>query len=182
MGGGIVGAVDDFNEESLYRLPGIVDKLNILKDNEFTDFATGVFIKIRNLMGIPTEEYLLSTGFTQFIGNIMLGKNTSYTVSTSAGKSGSLFFTTADSRYLIKTIPAREALSVQRILPNYFKVFSHPFFPFHFLLFSVPLGDLPVIWGPPLVFSHLSPTSLGAPITFSCATRDPFLILVLPFF
>ena len=46
MGGGIVGAVDDFNEESLYRLPGIVDKLNILKDNEFTDFATGVFIKI----------------------------------------------------------------------------------------------------------------------------------------
>ena len=135
MVGGLLGGVDDFNEESLFRLPGIVDKNGILTENEFTDFATGVFIKIRNSMGIPTEEYLLSTGITQFIGNILLGNNTSYTASTSAGKSGSLFFTTADSRYLIKTIPAREAFSLKRILPNYFKVHSLSIHFFHITFF-----------------------------------------------
>ena len=51
----------------------------------------------------------------------MLGKNTIYSERISEGRSGSLFFTTWDNRYMVKMISSTEASTMLRILPKYYE-------------------------------------------------------------
>jgi hypothetical protein len=88
----------------------------------FVSVAPEVFQAIRDLAGLPTSEYLLSLGFSQFLGNMLLGKYSVYTCQQSQGKSGSLFFISHDSRFMLKAIPERESQTIHRILPFYFSV------------------------------------------------------------
>jgi 1-phosphatidylinositol-4-phosphate 5-kinase len=43
----------------------------------------------------------------------------------STGKSGSLFFYTADKKYMMKTLPEREFDSFKEVLPNYYKMLKN---------------------------------------------------------
>lgn len=89
------------------------------------DIAPLVFAKIRTMMGIPRDEFLLSVGPSQLLGNLLLGDLTSLSMKGSEGKSGSVFFTSFDGRFMIKSIPLREKQTVMRILAEYFEVTTH---------------------------------------------------------
>ena len=71
----------------------------------FFDYAPKVFQVIRRYNHITNEEYLKSLGPESLSGLLsgayFKGKKT-------AGKSGSFFFTTSDSKYFVKTVPDRE--------------------------------------------------------------------------
>lgn len=73
---------------------------------QFIDYAPRVFSLIRNLNNIQKDHYLHSLG-TESLGNIIKGQNF-FKGLKSAGKSGSFFFTSADDKYFVKTIPDRE--------------------------------------------------------------------------
>eukprot|EP01120_Amphizonella_sp_Union-15-10_P002730 TRINITY_DN13030_c0_g1_i1.p1 TRINITY_DN13030_c0_g1~~TRINITY_DN13030_c0_g1_i1.p1 ORF type:complete len:269 (+),score=37.96 TRINITY_DN13030_c0_g1_i1:1-807(+) len=64
---------------------------------------------------------MLSLGPEQLMGNFLLGSMASLSVKGSDGKSGSLFFTSHDGRYMVKTIPATEKNTLLRTLPQYYE-------------------------------------------------------------
>ena len=72
---------------------------------------------IRTLNHISRDEYLKSLG-TESLGSIISGQ-TFFKGLQTAGKSGSFFFTSADDRYFVKTIPEREFLVAVEILSYY---------------------------------------------------------------
>jgi hypothetical protein len=67
--------------------------------------------------GIGKEDYLKSLG-TESIGSLIKGENF-FKGLGSAGKSGSFFFTSADNRFFVKTIPDREFVVAVEILEVY---------------------------------------------------------------
>jgi len=79
------------------------------RDFKFADYAPLVFAKIREKFGIDPGDYLDS-----------LTKEYNLRCLTSPGKSGSIFFTTADGRFMVKTITQSECHFLQSILPGYF--------------------------------------------------------------
>jgi len=94
----------------------------------FKDYAPLVFRRIRSLFGISDRDYMLSLGPEQILGELLLGTVGSLAELFSEGKSGSFFYFSNDGRYLIKTIPHRELLSLTRLLPKYVKhVETQPF-------------------------------------------------------
>ena len=94
----------------------------------FKDYAPLVFRRVRQLFGISDSEYMLSLGPEQILGELLLGTMGSLSELFSEGKSGSFFYFSNDGRYLIKTIPHRELLSLIKILPQYVEhVEGHPF-------------------------------------------------------
>jgi len=94
---------------------------------QFKDYSPLVFHRIRRLFNIPEDEYALSLGPEQILGELLLGTLGSLTELFSEGKSGSFFYFSNDALYLIKTIPHREARSLRQLLPAYVRhVEQHP--------------------------------------------------------
>lgn len=93
--------------------------LQLEKDKILTieEYSPSVFHFFRALVGIQVCDFTQSLGITSFFGNFLLGNFSLYSQHNSAGKSGSSFFTTWDERFLLKSIPEREAQSLRRILP-----------------------------------------------------------------
>jgi 1-phosphatidylinositol-4-phosphate 5-kinase len=71
---------------------------------EFYDFSPRVFHRIRIMYGITPDGYLKSIGPENLIGNLLMGNISSLKEQCSTGKSGSFFYYTADSNFMLKTI------------------------------------------------------------------------------
>jgi 1-phosphatidylinositol-4-phosphate 5-kinase len=56
------------------------------------------------MYGIIPDGYLKSLGPENLIGNLLMGNISSLKEQMSTGKSGSFFYYTADSLYMLKTI------------------------------------------------------------------------------
>lgn len=87
---------------------------------EFIDYAPKIFGLIRSYNGISKDEYLESLG-TSTLNRILSGNIDSFKGLSSAGKSGSFFFSTFDNKYFVKTIPAREFDVAVEILREYMR-------------------------------------------------------------
>eukprot|EP01065_Artemidia_motanka_P019924 TRINITY_DN23844_c0_g1_i2.p1 TRINITY_DN23844_c0_g1~~TRINITY_DN23844_c0_g1_i2.p1 ORF type:complete len:1033 (+),score=380.30 TRINITY_DN23844_c0_g1_i2:61-3099(+) len=85
----------------------------------FTDYSPQVFHDMMRLSGLTGEEYLDSLGIRQMVASMLLGVMTSLVEISSSGRSGAFFFASHDGRFILKTIPAGEAATLQRILPFY---------------------------------------------------------------
>ena len=85
---------------------------------KFKDYAPNVFQSIRRQFGIGYESYTKSLGVDTF-KNAFFDKLYLMLSETSSGKSGSFFFHTCDSKYMIKTIKKDEFEVLRRILPRY---------------------------------------------------------------
>jgi len=72
------------------------------------------------LYGIDNDSYLKSLGPENFLGNLILIKNRSLREMCSAGKSGSFFYFSYDSRFVLKTISSNEYELFKNILEDYY--------------------------------------------------------------
>lgn len=117
-----VGESNGSLSQQAFRLCNRFELHTLLKVNHkltFTDFAPAVFRKIRALRGIDDAQYLYALGIEQLLGNFFLGRLTSLAKEVSTGKSGQLFFTSHDGRFLIKTIARHERNTLYKMLPSY---------------------------------------------------------------
>jgi len=73
------------------------------------DYSPRVFADIRKLYGISTEMFMREWDLSRADCQLSEG----------AGRSGSLFMFSKDRRFLMKTIPQREAITLRTILPHY---------------------------------------------------------------
>lgn len=96
----------------------------IHKVAKLIEYAPFVFQKLRSLDSIHCKEYLQSFDHSHIFHTItslqfsnLLGINTS-------SNSGSLFYTTYDSKYLIKTISSTEFALLRKLLKNYYEYLS----------------------------------------------------------
>ena len=87
---------------------------------EFYDFSPRVFHLIRNMYGITPDAYLRSIGPENLLGSLFMGNIASLKEQCSTGKSGSFFYYTADSLYMLKTISHAEFLNFKVILKDYY--------------------------------------------------------------
>jgi len=102
-----------FNKFELHTVLKVNHKLT------FTDFAPGVFKRLRAMRGIDDAQYLCSLGVEQLLANFLLGRLTSFVKEGSTGKSGQFFFTSHDGRFLIKTIARHERNTLYKMLSSY---------------------------------------------------------------
>jgi len=72
------------------------------------------------LYGISSNKYLKSIGPENIIGSMITGNITTLKEQCSTGKSGSFFYYTPDSRYMLKTISHAEFLRLKSILKQYY--------------------------------------------------------------
>ncbi|KAL0483560.1 phosphatidylinositol phosphate kinase [Acrasis kona] len=83
---------------------------------KFYDYAPLAFRQLRDRFGIKLQHYLISLCHEQSLS--ILG---------TPGKSGSLFFFSADMQYIIKTITKAESKFLRKILSNYYNhVMTNP--------------------------------------------------------
>ena len=113
-----------------YIVPWAVlnDKENMgkFKNCKFIDYAPQVFSNIRKLFKVRHENYTRVLGPEQLLaayrGNFM-----GFAELASTGKSGSFFYYTYDSKYLLKTVSKEEFLFLRKILPAYYEhLKNHP--------------------------------------------------------
>uniref|UniRef100_A0A6B2L7U0 PIPK domain-containing protein n=1 Tax=Arcella intermedia TaxID=1963864 RepID=A0A6B2L7U0_9EUKA len=96
-----------------------------LKPKLFTEYAPFVFREIRKIYGISDTDYLNSIGIETFLFKLLFcGEFNSYRTMGSHGKSGSVFFHTYDSQFMIKTIKQKEAECLLEKLPQYYQYLS----------------------------------------------------------
>ncbi|KYK67601.1 phosphatidylinositol-4-phosphate 5-kinase, partial [Toxoplasma gondii TgCatPRC2] len=69
----------------------------------FVDYAPMVFRRLRERFHISSETYVRSVGPEQLLGNLLLGNLSSLSELVSEGRSGALFYYTADGKFMIKT-------------------------------------------------------------------------------
>ena len=94
---------------------------------KFYDFAPKIFYNLRNLYGISNDDYLKSLGPENFLCNLIITKNKSLKEICSSGKSGSFFYYSYDSKYLMKTIPESEFEKFKGMLKDYYLyMLEHP--------------------------------------------------------
>ena len=94
---------------------------------KFYDYAPKIFYNLRNLYGISNDDYLKSLGPENFLCNLIITKNKSLKEICSSGKSGSFFYYTYDSKYLMKTIPESEFEKFKGMLKDYYLyMLEHP--------------------------------------------------------
>ncbi|EKX36253.1 hypothetical protein GUITHDRAFT_90050 [Guillardia theta CCMP2712] len=82
---------------------------------KFKDYAPAVFRSLRAIFDIDTADYMVALCNTQADGSNALR------IMGTPGKSGSLFFFSNDMKFIVKTLPKREAKLLLEILPNYFQ-------------------------------------------------------------
>lgn len=102
-----------------------------------------MFYNLRKLYGIDNENYLKSLGPENFLGNLILIKNRSLREMCSSGKSGSFFYFSYDSKFVLKTISAKEYEFFKNILQDYYNhILNNPntlmqrFFGLHTLYYN----------------------------------------------
>jgi len=88
---------------------------------QFFDFAPKVFHSIRSMYGITSNAYLKSIGPENLIGSLVMGNITTLKAHFSTGKSGSFFYYTPDSKYMLKTIDHNEFVRLKFILKLYYE-------------------------------------------------------------
>lgn len=94
---------------------------------KFYDYAPKIFYNIRSLYGILNDDYLKSLGPENFLCNLIITKNKSLKEICSSGKSGSFFYYSYDSKYLMKTIPEGEFEKFKSMLQDYYTyIYEHP--------------------------------------------------------
>ena len=94
---------------------------------KFYDYAPKIFYNLRNLYGISNDDYLKSLGPENFLCNLIITKNKSLKEICSSGKSGSFFYYSYDSKYLMKTIPECEFNKFRDMLQDYYLyMYDHP--------------------------------------------------------
>lgn len=86
---------------------------------KFKDYAPFVFQSIRGMFGISHESYIKSIGFDT-LHNTFFDKLQLMLFENSSGKSGSFFFHTSDSKFMIKTVRKRDFKTLMSILYNYY--------------------------------------------------------------
>ena len=94
--------------------------IKLIQNCKFYDEAPKVFSNIRRLYGIDNDSYLKSLGPENFLGNLILVKNRSLRELCSSGKSGSFFYFSYDSRFVLKTISSHEYDLFKSILEDYY--------------------------------------------------------------
>lgn len=92
------------NEKQVYRLGGDGSSLTVL--------APKVFSTLQRFCGVSAEDMQLDWSYSL---------DTLPTPSLGAGRSGSMFLFSKSRRFLVKTMPEKEALTLLRILGDYFK-------------------------------------------------------------
>eukprot|EP01102_Stenamoeba_stenopodia_P009426 TRINITY_DN2776_c0_g1_i1.p1 TRINITY_DN2776_c0_g1~~TRINITY_DN2776_c0_g1_i1.p1 ORF type:complete len:698 (+),score=192.80 TRINITY_DN2776_c0_g1_i1:263-2356(+) len=97
------------------------------RDFKFRDYAPFVFRQLRDKFNIDSADYLLSLTGDYILSEIV-----------SPGKSGSFFYFSHDTRFMLKTITNFETKFLKKILPSYYNhVMNNPntlltrFFGFH---------------------------------------------------
>lgn len=91
------------------------------------DFAPAIFKRIREEFLISDQEYLQSLGPDRFVGDLLLGKLSTYRTMNSTGRSGSVFFSSTDGGYFLKTLPEEEYNVLRNILSSYYHyIADHP--------------------------------------------------------
>ena len=111
----------EFNSKYRYELEAITTKDNRNIAYEFYDFCPRMFNLIRKFYGIKPSDYLKSIGPEKLFGSLNMGEITSLKSQCSAGKSGSLFYYTADGLFMLKTISHDEFLHFRKIMKNYYE-------------------------------------------------------------
>ena len=91
----------------------------------FFDYAPAVFNEIRKMYGIKNDDYLRSIGPEPMLNNLIRGNLKSLAELTSAGKSGSFFYYSADGKYTMKTVSREEFHFLKNILRNYYNHLVH---------------------------------------------------------
>lgn len=106
----------DFKSKNIFEINH--SSLENYKTAKFIDFAPTIFNNLRKLSGIFPEQYIESLG-PEVLSKVITGNLDTFEGLTTAGKSGSLFFTSADKKYLVKTISKEEFSHFMKILPYY---------------------------------------------------------------
>ncbi|KAM3141426.1 hypothetical protein pb186bvf_006544 [Paramecium bursaria] len=107
-----------FEEKHLHDI--MAQRIDFKIVYKFIDYAPQVFDRIRKLFNISQTSYLRSVGPENLLGNFIIGKLYSLSELSSSGKSGSFFYFTEDSKYMIKTISKNEFQLLRQILPKYY--------------------------------------------------------------
>eukprot|EP01080_Neovahlkampfia_damariscottae_P002181 gene2181-2045_t len=115
---------NDFTLTTTFELPLINEDIS---STTFTSHAPTVFKKIRSIFQISDNDLFKSIGINQLFGNFLFGRLTSFSNKSSDGKSGSHFFISNDSKFLIKTISKNEISCLKKILPFYYQHFRENF-------------------------------------------------------
>ncbi|CBZ53314.1 Phosphatidylinositol-4-phosphate 5-kinase family protein, related [Neospora caninum Liverpool] len=109
---------------------GMVNRLNDRRSLfavRFVDYAPMVFRRLRERFQISSETYVRSVGPEQLLGNLFLGNLSSLSELVSEGRSGALFYYTADGKFMIKTISKDTAMFLRSILLDYYEhVMANP--------------------------------------------------------
>jgi len=82
---------------------------------KFKDYAPTIFRHLRDAFSIDTADYMVA------ICNTVDDGSNNLRIMGTPGKSGSLFFFSNDMRFIIKTLPKREARLLREILPAYYQ-------------------------------------------------------------
>lgn len=80
-------------------------------DFKWTDYASGIFSRLRELHGIKSSDYMLS----------LCGDSSLRELKT-PGKSGAVFYISYDDHFLVKTVHKSEYKLLRQMLPLYFRV------------------------------------------------------------
>ncbi|KYQ93877.1 putative phosphatidylinositol phosphate kinase [Tieghemostelium lacteum] len=97
---------DQLYESQTYVLPVIEEHPGYTF--AFKDYCPHVFHKLRELSNVDNLSYVYSIC-------------KSWNEVSTPGKSGSIFFFSADNQYVLKTIPKREAKLLRELLPEYYE-------------------------------------------------------------
>jgi 1-phosphatidylinositol-4-phosphate 5-kinase len=111
----------DFGTRFCYQLPiQSYEKNKKSGIYEFYDFSPRVFHLIRTMYGIAPNDYMKSIGPEKMYTNLLSGNFLSFQELCSTGKSGSFFYYTSDSKYMLKTVSKEEFHFLRSILKEYF--------------------------------------------------------------
>ena len=111
---------EDFQGKHCYELNHLRTEESTTTIYQFFDFCPRVFHQLRRMYGITAEAYRKSIGLETLYGELMMGNVISLSGERSTGKSGSFFYYTADSRYMLKTISHSEFVRLKMILKQYY--------------------------------------------------------------
>ncbi|CAG9334408.1 unnamed protein product [Blepharisma stoltei] len=87
---------------------------------KFSDYAPGIFKRIRTRDKIDDEEYTDSLGLEKIMRNLINSELSSMIGLMTCGRSGSLFYFSDDGKFILKTIPYDEYALFRNILADYY--------------------------------------------------------------
>eukprot|EP01126_Amoeba_proteus_P031299 TRINITY_DN3073_c0_g3_i1.p1 TRINITY_DN3073_c0_g3~~TRINITY_DN3073_c0_g3_i1.p1 ORF type:complete len:449 (-),score=81.36 TRINITY_DN3073_c0_g3_i1:183-1529(-) len=119
-----LGFVQNFTLPSLPYYPkiyGIPFSIETTNNFNFVDYEPHFFHRIRHQYDITDLDYLNSLGLEQFLLKLFFsGQLNTFQQMGSYGKSGSIFFCSYDSRFLLKTVTSIEVQQLLDMLPGYY--------------------------------------------------------------